>query len=124
MLLQESKAEDSRQKWRAQPVPTSPGTSNPMPRFVFVSAVEDKAMGIRYESSITGAPACLWPPGYGPTETFRVLPAGEGWVYLENFTSRKVLQVLGASLDDRAKIVQWGQNNSDEQKWKIEPVSL
>jgi hypothetical protein len=60
---------------------------------------------VRYQSSITGAPACLWPPRYGPTETFRLLPAEEGWVYLENYTSGKVLGVLGASTDDGAKIV-------------------
>ena len=87
-----------------------------------MSTTEDKAIGIRYQSSITGAPACLWWSRYGPTETFSLLAAGDGWFYLENYTSGKVLGVLGASTDDGAKIVQWGGNKSDDQRWKIEAV--
>ena len=122
-LLQQPRSEGAGQKWIARPVPPLPSTSHPPPRFIFVSMTEDKAMGIRYQSSITGAPACLWWPSYGPTETFSLLPAGDGWVYLDNYTSGKVLGVLGASTDDGAKIVQWGKNASDDQKWKIEPVN-
>lgn len=121
-LLQQPKNDSAGQKWIARPVAPPPSTSQPMPRFIYVSTSEDKAMGIRYQSSITGAPACLWWPGYGPTETFRILPVEDGWFYLENYTSGKVLGVLGASTADGAKIVQWGLNKSDDQKWKMEPV--
>ena len=122
MLVQQPKSEEAGQKWLARVVPPSPGTSNPSKRFIFISTGEDKAMGIRYQSSITGAPACLWWPEYGPTETFVLTPAEGDWVYLENFTSRKFLGVLGASEQNGAQVVQWSQNKSDDQKWKIEPV--
>ena len=122
ILVQQPKADSAGQKWLAQPVPPLPSTSNPPPEFRFVTMTEYKAIGIRYQSSITGTPACLWWPGYGPTETFSLLAAGDGWFYLRNYTSGKMLGVLGASLDDGARIVQWGKNTSDDQMWKIEPV--
>lgn len=80
------------------------------------------ALDIEGGSTNNGAKAVLWTWHGGNSQKWFREPAEEGYFYLRNVQSGKVLEVGGTSQEDGAQINQWEQHPAgiDGQKWRME----
>ena len=103
------------QRWAL--LPTENGN-----HFKLISYVSGKAMSIANDS--TGNGAQLWAYDYAGGDTsqqFDLVPAGNGWYNIRNVRSGLVLDVAGFSTADNAMVQQYTNNNTSNQKWRLQP---
>lgn len=55
---------------------------------------------------------------------WKLEPTGDGYYYIVVQHSGKVLDVADGNTEDGAKIIQWSETGSDNQKWKLENVLI
>jgi hypothetical protein len=76
-----------------------------------------KTVDIPGASLSTGAKTQIYDINYTGAQKFRLLPAGDGYYYIQNINSNLVLDVQYAQTSDGTPVWQYPLNYTDAQKW-------
>lgn len=103
------------QRWAL--VPTENGD-----HFQIISWVSGKAASIENDSTANGAQLHAWDyVGNNPSQQWDLVDVGNGWFKIRNVRSGKVLDVKDWSQADNADIIQYNDNGTANQKFRLQP---
>ncbi|MBR8833246.1 MAG: RICIN domain-containing protein [Stigonema ocellatum SAG 48.90 = DSM 106950] len=115
-IQQFSKADVDQQKWALEDA----GDGS----YFLVSKKSNKVVGVAggvTGNTADGANGIQWTKTANANDQkWKLEDAGDGYFYLVNKNSGKVLEVAGGSLVDKGNIQQYTKNQTDGQKWKFE----
>lgn len=117
-IQQYSKAAVDQQQWEFQDAGNG--------YYYIISKKSGKAVGVAGGSTgntADGANVIQWAKvATADDQKWKLEDAGNGYFYIVNKNSGKVLDVAGSSLVDKGNVLQYQKANGDNQKWKFEAV--
>ena len=91
--------------------------------YLIISAVNNKVLDVQGAGKKDGTNICVHEHLGNPNQEFKVSFDNSGICSIVSLDTKKHVNVDGGSLKDLANINQWASNNSDAQKFIIEPVT-
>ena len=103
------------QRWALQPSENSD-------HFKLVSWVDGRCACIASNSTSTGAQLLEWDYSANSTaQQFDLVNAGNGYFKIRNVNSGLILDDAGRGTWNNTKVIQWTDNNADNQMWYLQP---
>jgi hypothetical protein len=110
------------QQWDINPLPNNLGGDV---SYYTLKAAHDEVTADNYAwSYANGNGIDQWNGGTNVLEQWYFQYTGDGYFKIRNRWSNKVVGVYGASLNSGAQIVQWDDNGSFDQQWRLIPAGV